>query len=67
LARRGDGIYVRVTPTLLNVLLVVPGAVTSFWWFVPWPDETAEASIMHWLIFTVIRPTIPAWTAAAYC
>jgi hypothetical protein len=30
-------------------------------------DETAEASIMHWLIFTVIRPTIPAWTAAASC
>jgi len=59
LARRGDGIYVRVTPTLLNGLLVVRchhlvlvvRAVA---------DETAEASIMHWLIFTVICPTIPA-------
>jgi hypothetical protein len=45
LARRGDGIYVRVTPTLLNGLLVVPGAVTSFWWFVPWPTKPLRPAL----------------------
>jgi hypothetical protein len=35
LARRGGGIYVRVTWTLLDGLLVVLGAVTAFWWFGP--------------------------------
>ena len=35
LARRDDGIYLRVTRTLLDALLVVLGAVTAFWWFVP--------------------------------
>jgi hypothetical protein len=35
LARRGDGIYLRVTGTLLDGLLVVLGAVTAFWWLVP--------------------------------
>jgi hypothetical protein len=35
MARRGDGIYLRVTLTLLDVLLVALGALTAFWWFVP--------------------------------
>jgi hypothetical protein len=35
MARRGDGIYLRVTRTLLDALLVALGAVTAFWWVVP--------------------------------
>jgi hypothetical protein len=34
-ARRGDGIYLRVTRMLLDSFLVVLSAVTAFWWFVP--------------------------------
>jgi hypothetical protein len=30
-------------------------------------DEAAEASTVHWLIFTPIGPTIPPWTVAASC
>jgi hypothetical protein len=35
-ARRGDGIYVRITWMLLDAFLVAIGAaVTAFWWVVP--------------------------------
>jgi hypothetical protein len=35
MARRGDDIYLRITRTLLDALMVALGAVTAFWWFVP--------------------------------
>jgi hypothetical protein len=35
MARRGYGIYLRLTRTFLDALLVALGAVTAFWWFVP--------------------------------
>ena len=45
---------------LLRALVILVGAVTAFWRFV-------LSSSVGWLTFALIRPTIPAWTAAASC
>jgi hypothetical protein len=52
-----------VAVTLLELLA---GALTVF----PVTDTTEpvpEVAQSGWLTFTLIRPTIPAWTAAASC
>jgi hypothetical protein len=44
--------------------MVTLGALTAFWWL---RHPSRREPPFGWLTFALIRPTIPAWTAAASC